>query len=89
MTCHPLPSTFAGGNIQSTLAAPIARIDTGFHPPRKCRIRPLRNQRHVAMFDRTEVDVVHMARIISVVPNGRLPGTLLPDAAFTLRHSYR
>ena len=58
-------------------------------PTDEMSMGPVRNRRHVAMFDRFEVHVVHMARIISLVPNSMLPKTSLPDATFTPRFSYR
>ena len=88
MTRHTLSSTLAGSNIQRTLATPIAWIGTCLDPPMKGRMGPVRNHRYIAMFDRVEVHVVHMARIISLVPNSMLPKTSLPDATFTLCHSY-
>jgi len=39
--------------------------------------------------DRVQVHVVQMARIVSLVPNSMLLKTSLPDATFTLRHSYQ
>ena len=64
----------------TTLATPIAWISTCLHPPMKCRMGPVRNYRYIAMFNRVEVHVVQMARIISLVPNSMLPKTSLPDA---------
>ena len=85
-TYTTLSSTLAA-DIQRTLATPIAWI--GDLPSPTDERGPVRNHRYITMFDRVEVHVVHMARIVSVVPNSMLPKTSLPYATFTLRYSYR
>jgi hypothetical protein len=44
-----------------------------------CRMGPVRNQRHIAMFGRVEVHPFRMAHMISLVPNSMLPKTPLPQ----------
>ena len=47
-------------------------------------MRPISDPRHVAMFDRIDVDVVDVTGEIIFITNGVLPVTPLPNTAFAL-----
>ena len=62
------------------IARPIRRIRPVFHKAVKARIRPIRDPRHKAMFDRIVVEVVAVNVEIALIANRMFPEPPLPDA---------
>ena len=58
--------------------SPIRRKQTIFNISMQRRMRPINGTRHVPMFDRIDMHVIHMYFKIAVVTDGVLPKPLLP-----------
>lgn len=60
--------------------APILRIDTVRHVTMEGGIRPIGHPRDITMFERVDMDVIHMVAVILLIPDQVFPIMALPDA---------
>src|SRR3970040_2098578 len=67
--------------------APLAEIRTELYMATKRGVRPIRGAAHMAVFDRVEVDVVHVSLPIILIAQGVVPEAALPDAALAFSGS--
>ena len=66
---------------------PIFRINTPLDQPVKSRMRPIRQPFDQAMFERVDVDVIHVCSEISLIANQVFPITALPNAPLVARNT--
>ena len=71
----------------SIAARPIRRINTLLYQPMKSRMRPICQPFDQAMFDRIDMDVIHMGRKIRIIANQVFPITALPNPPLVARHA--
>jgi len=64
-------------------ARPIRWIDARLRQPMKSRMRPIRHASDEAMFDRIEMHIIHVRRVIGIVADLVFPEAALPDRRFT------
>src|SRR5262245_60561400 len=64
------------------ITAPIQRQDAAIDVTMEAAVRPVAHARHMPMLHGVEMDVIHMALKIGVIPNGMLPEPTLPQRAF-------
>ena len=63
---------------------PILFIIAHLHKPVKARPGPILNPFYQPVFDRIEMNIIHMALKILFVPQGVLPKPALPDGGLTV-----
>lgn len=71
------------------VAAPIDRKHARAHVAMKRRIRPIADPRDQPMFERIDVAIFNMPRVVSLIADQMLPEPPLPDAAFAARPANR
>ncbi len=64
--------------------APIWRIDAARHITMEGGIRPIGHPGDMTMLERVDMDVIHMAAVILLIPDQMFPIMALPDAPFPL-----
>lgn len=64
-------------------ASPMQRIKAAFDVTMEGRVRPIRNLLYVTVFERIDVAIINVCRIITVIANHMFPKPALPQAAFT------
>jgi hypothetical protein len=74
-------SSFAEISARFAVASPILRDYSRPYIAMKRRIRPIVHTRDEAVFERVDVAIFDMARVVSLVADRMLPEPTLPDAA--------
>ena len=59
--------------------APVSLIHTVLHVLMECRPGPIYRRSHIAVFDRVEMNVIHMVFIVPFVTDSVFPKPLLPE----------
>ena len=66
---------------------PICRINTLLDQPMKSRMRPIPHTPDQAVFERIDMNVIHVRAEISIVANQMLPITTLSYSSFAACHA--
>ena len=75
-------------NIFTIPSCPISRINATLKIAVKTGIRPINDILYPTLFNRIEVQIIHMGCIISVIAYGMFPETSLPNTPLTTFNSY-
>ena len=72
-----------------TATRPIRRINALLNESMKCRIRPITHTPDKAMFERVDVNIIHVHTKIHLIANQMFPITTLPYAPLAVCHANR
>jgi hypothetical protein len=67
--------------------SPVRRIIPLFNQPMKSRMWPIHQPLDQSVFERIDMDVIHMGAKIRLIANQVLPISALPNAPFVARHA--